>query len=128
MNDSLMPRMNKVHLEYFRNLLLSERQRLLQQLNRVDFARNFKEFKGDDSIYHDSMADIGTDTNERDKLFLFASRETRTLNLIEEALLRINRGSYGLCLECQEPIAQARLRSIPYASLCLDCKAERERQ
>lgn len=44
-----------------------------------------------------------------------------TLELIDQALQRIEHGEYGLCAECGNPIAPARLKAIPYASLCIDC-------
>jgi DnaK suppressor protein len=45
---------------------------------------------------------------------------------IEQALARIDDGSYGDCLECGEPIAHARLQAQPFAGLCIDCQSARE--
>jgi DnaK suppressor protein len=45
------------------------------------------------------------------------------LKRIELALLRINSGEYGICLQCEEPIAFARLQAQPYASLCIGCQS-----
>ena len=53
--------------------------------------------------------------------------ETR-LHLVVAALGRVERGSYGECLGCGEPIALARLRVRPEATLCIDCQDARERR
>jgi DnaK suppressor protein len=44
------------------------------------------------------------------------------LRLIEEALDRLGSGDYGICLACEEPIAQKRLRAIPWARYCVECQ------
>jgi DnaK suppressor protein len=48
------------------------------------------------------------------------------LTSIDMALLRINSGEYGTCLQCDEPIAFARLQAQPYATLCIDCQSASE--
>jgi len=48
------------------------------------------------------------------------------LKRIEQALLKINSGEYGTCLQCDEPIAFARLQAQPYATLCIDCQSASE--
>jgi DnaK suppressor protein len=56
-----------------------------------------------------------------------SERERGMLREIDEALDRIDEGTYGICEECGEPIAETRLKALPYATLCVDCKADRER-
>lgn len=68
------------------------------------------------------MAESSSLSVERERAFFFATRETRLLYQIEQALQRIELGEYGLCVECGKPIQRARLQSIPYVSLCIDCK------
>ena len=53
-------------------------------------------------------------------------QSTELLRRIELALQRIDSGEYGSCLQCEEPIAVARLQAQPFASLCLDCQSARE--
>jgi DnaK suppressor protein len=53
-------------------------------------------------------------------------RRQQTLKRIEAALHRIEEGSYGECVECGEPVAEARLRMDPAISLCLECASSRE--
>lgn len=46
----------------------------------------------------------------------------RLLKAIEEALARMRRGTYGVCVVCQEPITKARLEAVPWTHLCRECK------
>jgi DnaK suppressor protein len=52
--------------------------------------------------------------------------KAETLNKINEALARLEEGTYGYCFECGEEIAQARLRALPFAVRCKDCEEARE--
>jgi DnaK suppressor protein len=52
---------------------------------------------------------------------------TRLLKQVELALARIDNGEYGNCLQCEEPIAIARLQAQPFAGFCLDCQSAREK-
>ncbi len=54
------------------------------------------------------------------------AQAVQQLNLVDRALTRISDGEYGLCLECGESIAVARLQAQPWASLCIDCQSQRE--
>jgi DnaK suppressor protein len=49
-----------------------------------------------------------------------------TLKKIDQALLRLEEGTYGVCQDCEKPIAPARLRALPFAALCRDCQEETE--
>jgi RNA polymerase-binding transcription factor DksA len=64
----------------------------------------------------------GTDAMEREKTFLFASREGKFLNHLEDALVRIAKGDYGRCTECGKLIEKERLEAVPHARQCLQCK------
>jgi RNA polymerase-binding transcription factor DksA len=74
------------------------------------------------------MADQGTDAMEREKSFLFASKEGRYLYRVEEALRRLyaEPDEFGLCHSCKKPIPFARLEALPHARYCLDCKMREE--
>ena len=54
-------------------------------------------------------------------------RLARDLRLIDRALADIDAGRYGICLECEEPIAAKRLKALPFASRCVECQARSER-
>ena len=58
--------------------------------------------------------------------FALMEMESGTLRKIDEALLRLEEGTYGLCKECDEGISEARLKALPFASLCRDCQEQAE--
>ncbi|HKL52038.1 MAG TPA: TraR/DksA family transcriptional regulator [Wenzhouxiangellaceae bacterium] len=55
------------------------------------------------------------------------ARRRRQILALKAALVRIDSGEFGECLECGEPIAEARLNSNPALTMCIDCASERER-
>ncbi len=114
--------------EYFRELIMSKRAKLLEELGylKESSETTLEEYSGDNSTYSFHMADQGTDAQEREKAFLFASREGKFLAHLDRALDRINDGTYGSCVECGEPISKARLEAVPHARMCVDCKTKLE--
>ena len=58
----------------------------------------------------------------REETVTFLNTLTRTLADVDAALMAMNEGSYGTCLECGEPIASRRLQAIPWASHCIRCQ------
>jgi RNA polymerase-binding transcription factor DksA len=56
------------------------------------------------------------------------ARLVRRLQLLRAALDRLERGGYGICVECEEPIPHARLRVVPEAATCVPCQERRERK
>ena len=63
---------------------------------------------------------------QEDIEFALIQMKAETLNKINEALSRLEEGSYGRCFECAEEIAEARLRALPFAVRCKDCEEARE--
>lgn len=74
----------------------------------------------------DHMADFGTDNYEQEFTLGILEQDVETLRDIHDALSRIKEGTFGLCEECTRPVARARLRALPYARLCVDCKMKEE--
>jgi DnaK suppressor protein len=52
--------------------------------------------------------------------------DAKILQAIEEALVRLDKGTYGLCRDCGEPIAPARLNAIPWTRVCIACKEKQK--
>jgi RNA polymerase-binding protein DksA len=116
--------------ELFEKKLLEERAKLVREIQHLDetvLNRSQRDSSGDLSAYSFHMADMGTDSMEREKAFLAASAEGRQLLEIDEALRRLYRGEYGLCQICGEEIAKKRLEAVPHATLCLVCKQKEEK-
>ena len=92
--------MDKKDLAYFKDLLLKKREELvknIEYLRSVTSNSTNQEASGDHSAYSFHMADQGTDAMEREKAFLFASRDEKYLKQINAALERIDNGTYGIC-------------------------------
>jgi RNA polymerase-binding transcription factor DksA len=72
------------------------------------------------------MADLGTDNYDQEFTLGLIENEQGTLELINEALGRMEKGTYGQCAECDEPISKPRLQAIPYARHCIQCARKLE--
>jgi DnaK suppressor protein len=58
--------------------------------------------------------------------FALMEMKAQTLIRIDEALLRVDAGTYGICDECEQEIAEARLKAVPFALLCIECQSREE--
>ena len=68
------------------------------------------------------MADQASGNNEVHIQLKLKQTDAKILQAIEEALWRIEKGTYGICRDCSEPIAEARLNAIPWTRVCISCK------
>jgi len=122
--------MNKKQLAHLEKRLLEERTRVTKELgiHGKSFSGTLQDSDGDLSSYSFHMADQGTDAMEREKEFLFASKEGRYLWHVNEALRRLYQSpeTFGKCQECGEEISFERLDALPHARLCIKCKAKEE--
>jgi len=84
------------------------------------------QYETENSAYSLHM-EQGTDTMDREKTFLFASREGKFLNYLDDALQRIENGTYGFCTDCGQLIDKERLEAVPHAQLCINCKLKKGR-
>ena len=122
--------MRKTERERFKKLLLAAKEGLeaeVGQLQRDNLNRSQREFSGDLSGYSYHMADVGTDTFEREMELKIASEGSDRMKDIEDALKKIEDKTYGKCEVCGEKIGQKRLTAVPYARLCIQCKSEQEK-
>ena len=80
-----------------------------------------------DNIYSDHMPDLGSAAIEREKAFMFASRDGVYLGQLDAALKRIEDGSFGNCRVCCDEIPNARMEAVPTTTLCISCKESSQR-
>ncbi len=73
------------------------------------------------------LAETASVTVDREIDYTLEENEEEVLAAIDAALARIQEGTYGRCQRCGQPIAEGRLRAIPYATLCIDDKRKDER-
>lgn len=109
--------------------LLALRAQLAERIEFIDgqgLEDSLKESISELSTYDNHPADIGSEVFERSKDFALREGASITLAAIDEALAKINAGTYGTCDLCGRNIDPGRLEAIPYTTLCLDCKAVEE--
>jgi DnaK suppressor protein len=132
---------SKKDLEHFRTIILEKRDEIIEQLQNLKeqmLDPTTGEYINENSPYSLHMAEQGTDAMEREKIFLYAQRENKFLGYLEDALKRIDSGTYGICIECiDEPqhlcdtcplIPKARLEAVPHSQLCLQIKQKQEKK
>lgn len=120
---------SKTELAHFKDLIVEKRKEILDELETLKASMmdvQTGEYVTENSTYSLHM-EQGTDTMEREKTFLFASREGKFLNYLDDALKRIEKGDYGFCLDCGALIDKERLEAVPHAQLCIKCKLKRGR-
>ena len=123
--------MNKKQLNQMKKQLEGLRAELgqeLQQLAEGNLNRSNRDAAGDLSGYSYHMADVGTDNFGREIELNIASSGNERLRMIEEALERVEEGSFGKCLSCGAEIHVDRLKVIPYTRLCINCARESEKK
>lgn len=104
-------------------VLLKQRAELLNNIKMRE--QNNNSVSSSDNSSKDD-ADIMSAELEAIKESSMRSYEVNRLKALENALGRISQGSYGKCMKCGKKITQERLRAIPWALLCIDCKNETE--
>jgi DnaK suppressor protein len=113
--------MEKKKLKQYELKLNEYRNMLLGMVERTeDYGR-----EADRDVSQDP-ADKASNSYTKELLFSQSTSERNTLKLIEEALARIQDGSYGECLNCGEDIQQKRLDAIPWAPYCIKCQELQE--
>ena len=112
--------------KHYREMLLKLRESYQDQLNihRDDALTNRKSGPGAGMATH--MADLGSDNFQHDFELGLLSDEGTVIEMIDEALTRLDENEYGICIECGQEISPARLEVKPYARFCLDCKSRKE--
>ena len=112
--------------KHYRELLLDLRAGYQDQLNihRADALTNRKSGPGAGMATH--MADLGSDNFQHDFELGLLSDEGTVIEMIDEALTRLDENEYGICIECGKEISPARLEVKPYARFCVACKSRKE--
>jgi len=113
---------SKRELNAIERRLLERRQELLEQMNTVTMGP-----LGGESAEPGDVGDWASASFQMDVTAGILESETRELQALDDALRRVREGSYGVCRECGCQIPAARLKAVPQATSCLECKMELER-
>jgi DnaK suppressor protein len=121
---------SKKELTDIRKQLEEERRELERQGAEIDegsFGTAQSDLSGDLASFDEEFADAGTATFERERDLSLSNNIRDLIEKIDNAVERIEEGTYGLCQRCGRPIEKARIRALPYASLCIKDKQAEER-
>lgn len=122
--------LTRKELGEFRRLLEVEKRRLMEELEAMEeHTPEVEDQVGMDigGGYDEDLADVASSTFEREKGLALESSVQQMLAQVEEALVRIEEGTYGICQRCGNPIDVARLRVLPFATLDIRCKELEEK-
>jgi RNA polymerase-binding protein DksA len=116
-------RLTTADIELFKLMLLEKRREILRNVNEIEdeaLKKSRLDATGDLSSMPIHMADIGTDNYEQEFALGLMDSERKLLQETDDALQRIERGTYGICEATGKPIAKARLKAKPWARYCVE--------
>jgi RNA polymerase-binding protein DksA len=122
-------RMLKKELNKYKALLVKEREKIgggISHITQDALKTSQRESSGDLSGYSFHMADVASDNYEVEFSLGRASDEQDILYTIDEALKRVEDGSYGSCTQCGKQIPKKRLDALPHTELCIACQSKTE--
>jgi DnaK suppressor protein len=112
-------------LQEQRTLLLAERATYEKQAEslREEAEQLAADMEPGDIQFDEESGEGGTLNVERERDLALSAQARAAVDEIDRALVKIEQGTYGICERCGEPIKKARLKALPYASLCISCKS-----
>lgn len=122
---------NKKELAGFKKIILTRKEEIQEEIKHLSedtLKKSQKDASGDISGYTYHMADVATDTYDREFSLDLVSNERSRLYELDDALKKIDEGVFGICEECKSPITKTRLKAIPYARMCVKCQEKKEKK
>lgn len=122
--------LKKEDLEQFRKELLALRERLSGNVKYLTQAALNQSEEGLAGRAGSSIhpAELGSDNFEQEFTLSLVENEREVLEKVEAALKAIDEGHYGICEACGQRIPKARLKAIPYATMCIKCAEQSEKE
>jgi len=124
-------KLGKLELKSFRKLILKRKEEIddgIKHISEDTLKKSQRDASGDISGYSYHMADVATDTYDREFSLGLASSERELLYELDDALKKIEEGTFGICEGCKSTIAKTRLKALPYARLCVKCQEKKEKK
>jgi len=112
----------------YKKLLLQKREEITNEIKDIarESFKSQKEASGDLSGYSHHMADMASDSYDRELSLNIASGEQKVIYEIDDALKRMEEGKYGKCVSCNKKIPSIRLKAVPQAKYCIQCQSKEE--
>lgn len=115
--------MEKLIEDRFVELLMKTKEDIISSL--LSESKEFEDIV--DDMEPKDLADLASDDIDKKILEALNQKDLRKLRLIDSALSRVKNGRYGLCMRCGIKIPEERLKAIPYALMCINCRSIEER-
>lgn len=109
--------MKKSELTQHKKALLSKKEDLERSIGHKGMLTGESTTDG-----HGDFADRSAAANEEEISIQLKQTDAKLLRAIEDALARVESGTYGICIECEEEISSARLKAVPWTKVCISCK------
>ena len=114
--------MDKRKVKAYRDKLLARRESLFSQVTEAEMSSRERDLEATQD-----PADMAANAYTKELLISMSANDRKLLQLIDEALERVERGEYGECVNCGEPLTEKRLDAVPWARYCLKCQDLQER-
>ncbi len=114
--------MDKRKVKMYRDRLLERRESLFSQVTEAELSSRERDLEATQD-----PADMAANAYTKELLISMSANDRRLLDLIDEALQRVESGDYGECVNCGEPVQEKRLDAVPWARYCLRCQDLQER-
>ncbi len=121
----------KKELNEFKKIILKRKEEIDDEIKHISddtLKKSQKEASGDISGYTYHMADVATDNYDREFSLSLASNDRQSLYDLNDALKRIEDGTFGICEDCKRLVTKVRLKAVPQARLCIKCQEKREKR
>jgi len=113
--------MDKKRLEYYKKKLATRREELARAIARTE--QEGREADEDPTV---DLADKAANSYTKEFLFGQTHNDWSTLKLVDEALKRIEEGTFGECVSCHQELQQKRLEAVPWTRHCIPCQEKKE--
>ena len=114
--------MDKRKMKSYRDRLLERRETLFSQVTEAEMSSRERDLEATQD-----PADMAANAYTKELLISMSANDRKLLQLIDEALARVESGDYGDCVNCAEPVQEKRLNAVPWARYCLSCQDKQER-
>ena len=107
--------------------LKSEFEKEIKNIGKNGISNSLKDNTSELSSYDNHPADLGSETFERGKDIALKDSQKILLEKVHDAIINLEKGTYGICENCNKNIEDERLEAIPYTTYCIRCKKELEK-
>ena len=116
-----VPDMDQKKLKLYRDKLIQKKKEMLEA-----YSKNMNYGKEADEEGAQDIADKASNSYTKEFLFSLSNSERDVLQLVDEALVRIDRERYGVCVVCEDEMDRKRLEAVPWAKRCISCQEKQE--